>query len=262
VSARLLAALALGLGLVASVQAADELETRSTRPGVTDSFLLVRPAGEPRASVILFAGGNGALHLTSGSLALGGNFLVRNRARFASHGLLVAVIDAPSDHANGLDRFRASAEHAADVRAVIAALREIAPAPVWLVGTSMGTVSAANAAARLRDGGADGLVLTSTVTRSGRHRGESVDDVRLKGITLPTLLVHHREDACPVTRYGDAVHLLRDFAKTPRHELLTFEGGSPPQSEPCEALAAHGYVGLDAQVVKAIADWILATPRP
>jgi hypothetical protein len=81
-------------------------------------------------------------------------------------------------------------------------------------------------------------------------------------VTIPTLIVHHREDACPVTRYGDAVHLLGDFTRAPRHELLTFEGGSPPQSGPCEALAAHGYVGLDAQVVKAIADWILATPRP
>jgi hypothetical protein len=36
---------------------------------------------------------------------------------------------------------------------------------VWLVGTSMGTVSATSAAARLAGaGGPDGLVLTSTVT--------------------------------------------------------------------------------------------------
>jgi len=47
-----------------------------------------------------------------------------------------------------------------------------------------------------------------------------------------------------------------------KRELLTFEGGDPPQSRPCEARAAHGYLGLDAQVVKAIADWIKATPRP
>jgi alpha-beta hydrolase superfamily lysophospholipase len=66
------------------------------------------------------------------------------------------------------------------VRALIAALREDAPVPVWLVGTSMGTVSAANAAARLMTGGPDGLVLTSTVTRQGRERPESVGDVRLK----------------------------------------------------------------------------------
>jgi hypothetical protein len=44
--------------------------------------------------VILFAGGNGALKLASGHLGgLGGNFLVRNRARFAEHGFMVAVPD-------------------------------------------------------------------------------------------------------------------------------------------------------------------------
>jgi dienelactone hydrolase len=256
--------LAAGLLLAASgVAGADELRTLATRPGVTQPFSLVRPAAAPRASVILFAGGNGALHLDADGrpAALGGNFLVRNRARFAAHGLLVAVLDAPSDHAGSLERFRTSAEHAADVRAVIAALRETAPVPVWLVGTSMGTVSAANAAARLREGGPDGLVLSSTVTRGSRQRGESVEDVRVKDIRIPTLLVHHRGDACPITRYGDAVHLLDDLGKTPRHELLTFEGGSPPQSPPCEARAAHGYLGLDEQVVTAIADWIVATPR-
>ncbi|HET7343616.1 MAG TPA: alpha/beta hydrolase, partial [Methylomirabilota bacterium] len=120
-SGRLVAALACVLALAIPVAAADELKTLATRPGVSTSFLLVRPAGEPRASVILFAGGNGALHLGAGGMALGGNFLVRNRARFAAHDLLVAVVDAPSDHPNSLDRFRASAEHAADVRAVIAA---------------------------------------------------------------------------------------------------------------------------------------------
>jgi pimeloyl-ACP methyl ester carboxylesterase len=145
---------------------------------------------------------------------------------------------------------------------LVTALRETAPAPVWLVGTSMGAVSAASVAARLRDRGADGLVLTSTVTRWNRHEGESVGDVKLGEIRLPTLVVHHRQDACFATPYADIPGVLRDLSKAPRRELLTFEGGDPPQSKPCEARAAHGYLGLDAEVVKAIADWIKATPRP
>ncbi len=36
--------------------------------------------------------------------------------------------------------------------------RKTADVPVWLVGTSAGTLSAANAAVRLKDGGANGLV--------------------------------------------------------------------------------------------------------
>jgi len=52
----------------------------------------------PVASVILFTGGQGVLQLTRG------NFLVRNRRRFAEHGFLVAVVDVPSDHKTGYGR--------------------------------------------------------------------------------------------------------------------------------------------------------------
>jgi len=115
---------ALVLGGVDLAGAADDIRTIPTRPGVTQAFILVQSRGAPVASVILFAGGNGLLALGSGKVGLGGNFLVRNRARFASEGLLVAVMDAPSDHPSGLDGFRTSAAHADDIRAVIAALKQ------------------------------------------------------------------------------------------------------------------------------------------
>jgi len=260
-----LAAVVAGALLVAGARvgrAADDLRTIPSRPGVTQSFLLVRPAARPTAAVVLFAGGNGALKLGTGRPGLGGNFLVRNRARFAEHGLLVAVVDAPSDRPDGLDGFRTTAAHADDVRAVIAVLREDAAVPVWLVGTSMGTVSAANAAARLSAGGPDGLVLTSTVTRQGRERPESIGDVRMKDIHVPTLVVHHRQDACRAPPCADTVALMRDLAGASRRELLTFEGGASPQSGPCEPRAAHGYFGLDAEVVAGIAKWITTAARP
>jgi pimeloyl-ACP methyl ester carboxylesterase len=242
--------------------ATDTLRTIPTRPGVSQPFLLVRPAGRPVAGVLLFAGGHGALNLHAPRMGLAGNFLVRNRGRFAAQGLLVAAVDTPSDRPDGLDGFRTTAAHAEDVRAVIEALRTEGAGPVWLVGTSMGTVSAANAAARLAGaGGPDGLVLTSTVTRQGRERPESVGDVRLKDIRVPTLIVHHRDDACRSTPYADVPSLLRDLTSAPHREVLTFTGGGPPQSGPCEARAAHGYLGLDADVVAAIAKWI-TTPGP
>jgi pimeloyl-ACP methyl ester carboxylesterase len=229
----------------------------ATRPGVTQSFVLVRPDGEPVASVILFTGGGGNLRLAQRAGAISTtNFLVRNRERFAGHGLLVAVIDAPSDReTEGLTLFRSTAAHAQDVRGVIETLRGLSPAPVWLVGTSMGTVSAANAAARLAGGpGApDGLVLTSSVTRASRKERESLDDVRLAAIPVPTLIVHHKDDACPVTPYRDAVALPKALKAAPKVELVTFEGGDPAQSAACEPLSAHGFFGLDAAVVERIA---------
>ena len=112
-----------------------------TRPGVTQRMLVLSPP-TPKAGVILIAGGHGGLQIfPNGSFKWGaGNFLVRTRQMFADQGLMVAVIDAPSDRQNPpyLGGFRQKPEHVADIKAVIAWMREQSGAPVWLVGTSRG----------------------------------------------------------------------------------------------------------------------------
>ncbi len=247
-----------------SVRAFDEeLQTIATRPGVPQPFLLVKPDRPPVASVILFAGGNGQLGVAKWATGGrgSGNFLVRSRALFAERGFLATVVDAPSDRAaDGLTGFRSTEAHAQDIAAVIAFVKQRAGVPVWLVGTSMGTVSAANAAARIPQG-VDGLVLTSSVTRASRSERESLRDVNLKVIALPTLFVHNKDDACRVTPYGYITGTMRQLTRAPKVELLTFEGGDTPRSDPCEAMSYHGYLGLESAVVEAIAKWIKATSR-
>jgi pimeloyl-ACP methyl ester carboxylesterase len=189
------------------------------------------------------------------------NFLVRSRQGFAERGFLVAVLDVPSDRmADALVRFRTGPEHATDVRALIAVLRAEAPVPVWLVGTSMGSVSAGSVAARLTEGGPDGIVLTSSVTRYSRSMIEPLEDVALDKIRVPALVVHHRDDGCQASPYANTAWLMRKLSAAPRRELLTFSGGDTPRSDPCEPLAPHGYYGIEAKVLDAIADWIKATP--
>jgi len=233
------------------------VKTLEPRPGVTESVLVVQPETPPVASVILFAGGEGVINLQrSGNPNWGrGNFLVRSRGLLAQEGFLVAVLDVPSDHVSGYGRFRVTKEHAQDVATVIAELRRQAPVPVWLVGTSRGTVSAANAAARLRDGGPDGLVLTSSVTRQSRMVTHSVLDVDLAEIRVPTLIVHHRQDGCVVNRFDEAQLLPRRLERAPRTEFLAFDGGTS-SGDPCEGDAHHGFAGIAPDVVKAIAAWI------
>ena len=68
-------------------------------------------------------------------------------------GIVTAVIDAPSDQRGGkgmTDEFRFSKEHLADVQAVIGDLSRRFPClPIFLVGTSWGSISAASLGARL-----------------------------------------------------------------------------------------------------------------
>ena len=227
-----------------------------TRPGVTQRFLWL-PASDAKAAAILFAGGHGGLAIDpSGKLGWGsGNFLVRSRALFVERGVSVAVIDAPSDRqaAPWLGGFRQTPEHAADVKALIAWLRGEAKVPVWLVGTSRGTQSAA--AVALAGAGPDGIVLTSTVLFD--PRGRPVNAMAVERLSMPVLVVHHKADGCVASRYDQAPALAERLAGAPRKALVAFEGGKDV-GDPCEAFAHHGYNGIEPQVVDAIVAFMLA----
>jgi hypothetical protein len=230
-----------------------------TRPGVTQRVLLINPQ-QPVASVILFAGGNGLVQIgADGRPARGGNFLVRSRELFAQEGLMVVVLDAPSDRIDGpgLEYFRQSAEHAIDVAHIIALLRQESPVPVWLVGTSRGTTSVANAAIRLKENGADGLVLTASMVGSDRDR---LPSMAIDAIRVPALVVHHEQDQCKYCLFRDVPHLMAGLKGSPRAEVVSFTGGGPPKGDPCLAFHYHGFVGIEAAVVKRIADWIKSNP--
>lgn len=249
----------------APAEVASLVSVQSAR-GVKQAFILIKPA-KPVAAVILFAGGHGNLGLKSAnSMAWGAqNFLVRTRDRFAAHGLMVAVVDAPSDHksARGMNAvFRMSEGHATDIEAVVGYLKKEANVPVWLVGTSMGTFSAAGGGIALRD--LAGIVLTSTITRSkpnwniaGSHPN-GVASMRLSAVSVPTLIMSHSKDGCDLTPATDAPKLVRALKTSRKVETVLLDGGNPPQSDPCQAKAQHGFFGIEGQAVNGIVKFIKA----
>lgn len=228
----------------------------SSRAGVHQRFLLVQPP-DARAVVVLFAGDTGYLEMDEGGVIrrLSGNFLLRTRDQFIRRGLAVVTIDTPSDRTT-YDGFRTSRAHALDVKGVIAYLRDSTGLPVWLVGTSRGTVSVAGVAGHLGEAGPDGIVLTSTVTVFGRR--SSVYNADLGNIRGPVLLVHHRDDGCSVTPYRGMSWLKSALEAAGPVELVTIDGGIDVGGNPCQAWSPHGFLGQEDEVVKKIADWILA----
>jgi dienelactone hydrolase len=231
-----------------------------TRLGVTQRVLLITP-DHPKAAAVLFAGGHGGLQISpDGAFGWGkGNFLVRSRDLFAAQDLLVAVVDAPSDRQSApfLGGFRQTHWHVGDIKAVIAWLKQQSRIPVWLVGTSRGTQSAAFIATELGPdkGGPDGLVLTSSVLRDPRGRG--VPDMSLEKIAVPVLVVHHKQDGCSACAFADVPRLMARVTAARRKELLAFDGGIS-RGDPCEPFAYHGFNGLERDVVSKIAEWIVA----
>lgn len=243
-----------------------EAVTVAVRPGVTMRYLGVTSEGQPKAAVILLAGGNGALRLDAGGAIgsdLGGNFLVRSRGLFAREGLYVAALDAASDRQSGMKGdIRLSQQHADDIGKVIADVKtRSGGVPVWVIGTSAGTLSTANVGARLSRGAAPprGIVLTSTMTQLGAaHCGKSVYDAALGSISVPVLVVSHKDDGCECSPGSPAAgaKLIAALSGSRAKEHKIFTGGSAPVSGPCDAKAQHGYFGIEVSVVKTIADWI------
>jgi len=230
-----------------------------SRPGVTQAFVIADMGGRaPQAVAVLYVGGGGTIRLRreDGQVKFGArNFLPRSRDEFARNGIVPVIMDAPSDREELSEQYRRGEEQAADARAAITELRKRYPGlPVYIVGTSRGTLSAAYLGRALGDEIA-GVVLTSTVFIAPPRRAAlSLQGFDYASIKAPLLLVHHRDDSCSVTPYWAAARVGE------RYPLVSVRGGKPADSRACEPLAPHGFYGKEAETVDAIAAWMLKRP--
>jgi hypothetical protein len=164
-------ALAFAVGSAApAARAADaEAVTINTAFTVfTPPVRLDHPARTARASVILMSGDTGLLSLdaTGTMITNTGNFLLRSADLFLRNGLNVMMPDTAPAHPSGIgEGFRLSAGHAAELQGFINAAITRWGKPVWVVGTSTGSLSTVTAAGfQPALAGLRGVVITSPVT--------------------------------------------------------------------------------------------------
>lgn len=252
VSGTIMTRLLGGLVMVAgAAQAADRLVNIDTRPGVQVGYWLMERDGAT-ATVLLLPGGKGAIGMKNG-VPTSDNFLVRSRDKFAAAGFNVAVLGRPSDREDLDLAYRTGADHMEDLRRVTERLKRDLGKPVWLVGTSRGTTSAAAGAVALGTG-IDGLVLTSSITDA--RLPSAVQNLALNEVRVPVLVLHHRYDACRSTPPGLAPRIVEGLANAPAKRLAIVEGGSGAYGDPCEPMHWHGFIGMEQQAVDEIARFI------
>jgi len=237
-------------------------------------YALARPAaaipGEPIA-VVLLPGGGGHLDLDAKGCprALRGNSLVRSIPHFNDLGFVTALVDSPSDHTgeDGLAGFRSSSKHAEDLGRVIEDVRIRTTGLVWVIGTSRGTISAANVASRPSGPTApDGLVLTSALmsgSRSGQRPwlSQTVFDLSLEKIRMPVLVVGHAADTC---LRSPATMMDKITARTNgvREQVVMVTGGpgtpagTQTSIDSCVGRSPHGFADQEAEVAAGIARFI------
>jgi len=221
--------------------------------GATLETVIIAPNALARAAVILLEGDDGTIDL-------GGTpddpdiqregFLARNADAFASQGLLVALVGAPSDYPDGVElSYRTSAQQSDDVAAVVAWIDARASLSVWVLGMSLGTFSATNSAIRL-NGMLDGFAVCSASTApTGGALPNGILDMNLAQITMPVLVVGHQDDTCPGTPASGVARVAAALTSAGPVTQRVFTGGSPPMSQPCGPKSPHGYFGIDDQVV-------------
>jgi hypothetical protein len=267
---RALALPALAFAHVMASAACGELVRIETHERSQTAYALAYPPDRTmlRGTLVLLAGGEGHLKLGDDACprALMGNSLVRSVARFHAAGFVTALVDAPSDHhgEEGLAGFRTSEAHAQDLGKIIIDLRARTRLPIWVVGTSRGSISAANVAARLVPPAApDGVVLTSALMQGSHARkpwvAQTVFDLPLSAIKVPALVMGHAQDQCLRSPPGQ-INRLAQALGSARKQVITLTGGVAPSGPTsladCEGRSPHGFLGVEAEMVEAIARFI------
>lgn len=235
----------------------------------TTRYALSGMSEKAKAALVLLPGGGGYLKFGEDGCPrkLKGNSLVRKQALFHGSGFVTALVSAPSNRHGkaGLGGFRIKRKHADDIGRVIADVRQRTGLPVWLIGTSRGAISAANAASRLSGAAApDGLVLTSPVT-SGFEGGrkwwvaQTVFSNDLASIRMPVLVVVHDADKCIRTPPVLGARVVSKTASV-RGQAASVSGGSGGAGaeglKACKGRSPHGFLGQEAEVVAGIARFI------
>ena len=117
--------------------------------------------------------------------------------------------------------------------------------PVTVIGTSRGTLRAAQGIAR----GArpDALVLTSGFLSRDSGSSENVMAILGSPASLPrTLVIHHSADSCRTTLPAGVEPFIKWSGGRAR---VSWVSCGKEEGDPCQPAGHHGFNGLDGQIV-------------
>lgn len=219
----------------------------STKTGVQNpSKLAVLLPGYP--SVVRPVVENGVM---TGS-KLTGNFLIRARRFLPDESIATLIVDCPSDSGDYCSSsYQASKQRQEDVDKLIGEIRKRAPslAEVWLIGTSMGTVSSSFIPMH-NPAGYAGAIHTASITEPyAKNSYKELGGFDYKKPRDLHFFIHHTDDPCSLTTYSGA----KAIAEKYNAPLVTVLGGSGFQGDACMAMTQHGFRGKEKEVMVEIA---------
>ncbi len=193
---------------------------------------------------------------TLNSSKLSGNFLIRARRHLISQQLATLIVDCRSDSGDTCSSaYQASLARHQDISQLILQVKKDFPSiqKVWLVGTSMGTISS-SFMPTYDSGMYAGAIHTASITEPyARNSYRELGDFDYKKAKLPQVFIHHQEDPCFITTHSGAKTIADKF----QIPLMTVQGGSDFKGDACKAFTQHGFRGKEREVMLAIQKIIL-----
>lgn len=183
---------------------------------------------------------------------LSGNFLIRARRFLVDESVASLIVDCHSESGDLCSsNYQASKQRQESVDKLIGEVKKRTPSitEIWLVGTSMGTISSSFMSIH-NPAGYAGAIHTATITEpyaKGSYR--ELIGFDYKKSSTPQFFVHHISDPCALTTYSSAKAIAEKYAFT----LVTVSGGTGFQGRACEAFTEHGFRGKEKEVMNAVA---------
>jgi hypothetical protein len=232
-----------------------------SKEDVYQKAILLKPEGKFDTAMLFYRGWAGIANLKSANdWPRNLNYLKNNTGLFSAAGIAVLVMDCPTDENKVTpanvpmgcnDDFRASKEHAEDVRKIINVLRtQYGIKNIYIMGHSYGTVSSRWLAKNLGNE-IQGSIHSSAMTvvpLNNRGFGHSVDKFDMSSLNAPVLNIHHRDDSCRQTPYANVLAYSNN-------NLITVVGGDPV-GDVCGGTNLHSMGGREQLATQAIIKWI------
>lgn len=233
---------------ISSAGRADEVVDIPSKHGI-HTRVLIAPNQAAKATVLLFIGGGGLLKIEEGGRTNHVHTFVRSFRMWHDYEVQAVLIDSPFDLGNArVGHKRGSKEHLDRVSEVIRYFHLRSSQPIWIFGHSMGT---STVAAFLSSEMPEASLLKGYVV-AGTHRGESIPT----SIKLPVLGIHHKREACPSTPIWASEDIIKSRTLDTPRAMVLLDGGND-EGDRCQALAYHGFNGIERELIKTTAEFIL-----
>src|SRR5579872_1821556 len=218
----------------AAKEASERIVSVTLSDGKLQRALILTPP-HPRAAIVMLPGGSGDVGMErSGDIRHNRNFVVRSRGLWAARGYAVLIPDT-IDHAN-LRGERSGPKYAQLVNGLISYARSsLAPPvvlPVFLLGTSQGSIAAVNGAAHAANETLAGVVLTESVAVMGGSH-ETVFSAGPDQVHVPALIVANTDDQCEVAPPAMAPQIAAAMTNSPEVKVETISGGKTLSAKAC-----------------------------